>query len=52
MVAANKGFELSPAVLRYLGDRGISAGFDIYYEPDNPGAPEWGTCLGGTINIP
>ena len=35
MAAANKGFELSPAVLRHLGERGISAGFDIYFEPED-----------------
>ena len=32
MSSANKGFELPPAVMKYLGDRGIAAGFDIYYD--------------------
>jgi hypothetical protein len=42
MPSKNKGFGLSPAVMKYLGDRGIEAGFDIYYhgkedaEPDAP----------------
>ena len=31
MPALNKGFTLSPQVMKYLGDRGIEAGFDIYY---------------------
>lgn len=30
--APSRGFELSPAITRYLGERGISAGFDIYCE--------------------
>ena len=33
MNAANKGFELSPEVMTYLGERKIEAGFDIYYKP-------------------
>ena len=32
MASHNKGFELPPAVMKYLGERGISAGFDIYYD--------------------
>lgn len=32
MPSNNKGFELPPAVMKYLGDRGIAAGFDIYHD--------------------
>lgn len=32
MPSKNKGFELSPEVMKYLGDRGIAAGFDVYYD--------------------
>lgn len=32
MSSKNKGFVLSPGVMKYLGDRGIAAGFDIYYD--------------------
>jgi hypothetical protein len=32
MTSSNKGFVLSPQVLKYLGDRGVTAGFDVYYE--------------------
>jgi len=32
MPSKNKGFELSPEVMKYLGDRGIAAGFDIYHD--------------------
>lgn len=32
MTSNNKGFSLSPQVMRYLSERGIEAGFDIYYE--------------------
>ena len=32
MTSSNKGFELSPEIMKYLGDRGVTAGFDIYYE--------------------
>ena len=32
MASTNKGFELSPQVMRFLGDRGVAAGFDIYYD--------------------
>jgi hypothetical protein len=43
MGSRNKGFEISPAVMAYLGQRGISVGFDIYYEDQmaepSPGAP-------------
>jgi hypothetical protein len=34
MRSSNKGFELRPEVLKYLGDRGITAGFDVYYDGD------------------
>ena len=33
MRSHNKGFRLSPDVMRYLGERGIEAGFDVYHEP-------------------
>ena len=42
MPSRNKGFGLSPEVMKYLGDRGIEAGFDIYYdgkEDAEPSAP-------------
>ncbi len=42
MASKNKGFGLSAEVMKYLGDRGIKAGFDIYYdgkENTEPGAP-------------
>jgi hypothetical protein len=32
MSSTNKGFSLSPEVMKYLGERGIEAGFDVYYE--------------------
>jgi hypothetical protein len=32
MPSQNKGFELPPEVMKYLGDRGIAAGFDVYYD--------------------
>ena len=32
MPTRNKGFVLSPMVMKYLGDRGIEAGFDVYYD--------------------
>ena len=32
MRTQNKGFCLSPGTMRYLGDRHIEAGFDVYYE--------------------
>jgi hypothetical protein len=32
MTSRNKGFELAPEVMKYLGDRGIAAGFDVYYK--------------------
>ena len=32
MPSKNKGFGLSPAAMKYLGERGIEAGFDIYYD--------------------
>ncbi len=31
MESKNKGFVLSPEVMKYLGDRGIETGFDVYY---------------------
>ena len=34
MADTNKGFELSPDFLLYLGERRISAGFDVYYRPE------------------
>ena len=30
MASAPRGFELSPELMRHLGERGITAGFDIY----------------------
>jgi hypothetical protein len=39
MPSKNKGFELSPEVMKYLGDRGIAAGFDIYYDGKDNAAP-------------
>jgi hypothetical protein len=38
MTSTNEGFVLSPQVLKYLGDRGLTAGFDVYYE--EPAAAE------------
>lgn len=35
MASRNKGFVLPPDVMRYLGERGIEAGFDIYYEENS-----------------
>jgi hypothetical protein len=35
MTRANKGIEFTPEFLMYLGERRISAGFDIYYRPDH-----------------
>jgi hypothetical protein len=34
MESRNKGFLLSPQVMRCLGERGIEVGFDIYYEDE------------------
>ncbi len=34
MESRNKGFSLSPEVMKYLGERGIEAGFDIYCEDE------------------
>jgi hypothetical protein len=39
MPAKNKGFGLSPEVMKYLGDRGIEAGFDIYYDGKEDAEP-------------
>jgi hypothetical protein len=39
MTSTNKGFELSPEVLKFLGDRGVKAAFDIYYEADERAEP-------------
>jgi hypothetical protein len=39
MDSTNKGFVLSPAVMKYFGDRGIAAGFDIYYEVNRKAEP-------------
>ena len=30
---SSRGFQLSPEVMVYLGERRISAGFDVYYDP-------------------
>ena len=32
MPSKNKGFGLSPEVMKYLGDREIAVGFDVYYD--------------------
>jgi hypothetical protein len=40
MSSKNKGFGLSPAVMKYLGDRGIEAGFDIYYDGKEDADPD------------
>jgi hypothetical protein len=39
MPSKNKGFELSPVVMKYLGDRGIAAGFDVYYDGEETAEP-------------
>jgi hypothetical protein len=39
MLAKNKGFVLSAEVMKYLGDRGIEAGFDIYYDGKEDAGP-------------
>ena len=39
MTSQNKGFVIGPDILKYLGDRGIAAGFDVYYEGDKADAP-------------
>lgn len=33
-VGSGRGFTLSPKMMTYLGDRGISAGFDVYCETE------------------
>jgi hypothetical protein len=33
LASANRGFELSPQVMKLLADRGIEVGFDIYFDP-------------------
>ncbi len=33
MRSRNKGMLLSKTVMAYLGERGINAGFDIYFKP-------------------
>jgi hypothetical protein len=35
MPSRNKGFVMPPDVMRYLGERGIEAGFDIYYDENS-----------------
>lgn len=37
LVADPKGFELSPDVMAYLGERRITVGFDIYHEEEENG---------------
>lgn len=39
MASRNKGFELPTEIMKYLGDRGINAGFDIYCEADKEADP-------------
>lgn len=39
MCSRNKGFSLSAAVMSYLGERGIEAGFDIVHSQE-PGAEQ------------
>ena len=39
MHSQNKGFDLSPEVMAYLGERGIEAGFDIYCDADQEAEP-------------
>jgi len=33
MPDTNKGFEFTPGFMKFLGERNISAGFDVYYRP-------------------
>lgn len=40
MLSENKGFSLSAEVMKYLGDRGIEAGFDIYYDSEENAGPD------------
>ena len=37
MEASGRGFELSPDLMLYLGERRITAGFDIYHDPEKKG---------------
>jgi hypothetical protein len=37
MAAANQGFELSPEMMFYLGERRITAGFDVYFDDEKKG---------------
>jgi hypothetical protein len=39
MPAKNKGFELPASIMKYLGDRGIAVGFDIYYDGKDDAEP-------------
>jgi hypothetical protein len=39
MPSKNKGFGLSAAAMKYLGDRGIEAGFDIYNDGKDDAEP-------------
>lgn len=60
MPSKNKGFEFSPTVMKYLGDRGIVAGFDIYYhgkdKADHDGAASGSQSIrpeaGSTVSSP
>jgi hypothetical protein len=40
MPSWNKGFGLPPQVMKYLGDRGIEAGFDVYYDGKENSEPD------------
>ena len=40
MPSRNKGFGLPPQVMKYLGDRGIEAGFDVYYDGKENAEPD------------
>ena len=37
LTSSIRGFELSAAAMSYLGERRITAGFDVYYDPDTNG---------------
>ncbi len=36
----NEGIEIEPTLLTWLGERGLSLGFDIYLDPDDDDEPE------------
>jgi hypothetical protein len=40
MTSINKGFSLSPEVMRYLGEREIEVGFDIVYDEEREAEPD------------